>query len=58
MLLEWLGEHRGFSAGATVARAINEAVDETLADPAARTRDLGGPLGTKAFTQRVLARLG
>ncbi len=58
MLLEWLGEHRGFSAGATMARAINEAVDETLADPAARTRDLGGPLGTKAFTQKLLAQLG
>ena len=58
MLLEWLGEHRGLSAGATVARAINEAVDETLADPAARTRDLGGPLGTRAFTQKLLARLG
>jgi len=28
-----------------------------LADPAGRTADLGGPLGTEAFTGRVIAAL-
>jgi len=58
MLLEWLAEHRGLNAGEKAASSISDAVDATLADPAARTRDLGGDLGTKAFTQRLTDRLG
>ena len=50
MMLEWLGEE-----GA--ARRIHAAVERTMADPAARTRDLGGSLGCEAMTDRVLANL-
>jgi 3-isopropylmalate dehydrogenase len=57
MLLGWLGERRNdkglLDAGALIARAL----DEVIAVPAWRTRDLGGPLGTKAFGERVAARL-
>jgi 3-isopropylmalate dehydrogenase len=57
MLLGWLGERRNdkalLDAGALIARAL----DEVIAVPEWRTRDLGGPLGTKAFGERVAARL-
>lgn len=53
MLLEWLGERRGNEACARAARSISAAVDAALADPARRTADLGGPLGTRAFGDAV-----
>ena len=57
MLLSWL-EERGAGANfAAAGQAIVRAVDATIAVPAQRTRDLGGPLGTKAFTARVVAAL-
>jgi len=43
--------------GATAAHAIDAALEQTIADAASRTRDLGGPLGTKAFGERVAAAL-
>ncbi len=55
MLLEWLAERRGVEACGRAARAISDAVDATLADPAQRTADLGGPLGTRAFGEAVAA---
>jgi isocitrate/isopropylmalate dehydrogenase len=55
MLLEWLGERRHSKACADAARAIEEAVDSVLADPAKRTADLGGKLGTRAFGDAVAA---
>jgi len=57
MLLEWLGEKHGRPAYAKAAEAITAAVDATLADPATRTADLGGKLGTKAFAQAVAAKI-
>jgi len=39
------------------AAAIGTAIDDTLADPATRTADLGGPLGTRAFAEAVTKRL-
>jgi 3-isopropylmalate dehydrogenase len=53
MLLEWLAERRGLEACGRAARAIADAVDATLADPATRTPDLGGTLGTRAFGETV-----
>jgi isocitrate/isopropylmalate dehydrogenase len=54
MLLAWL-EERGASANfAAAARSITAAIDSTIAVTAHRTRDLGGPLGTKAFTAKVI----
>lgn len=57
MLLDWLAIRHNRPALADAARAIEAAVNATLDDPASRTGDLGGTLGTAAFTDRVAARL-
>lgn len=54
MLLEWLGEKRGKPALGQASAAIAAAVDDCLLEPATRTGDLGGQLGTRAFTRAVL----
>jgi 3-isopropylmalate dehydrogenase len=53
MMLGWLGERRGLPAYVAAAAAIDGAVDAVLADPASRTRDLGGSMNTDAFAARV-----
>lgn len=58
MLLDWHGQRQGGAAWAQAARAIEAAVDAALAAPQTRTRDLGGSLGTRAFTEEVVRRLG
>lgn len=58
MLLEWLGGRHGKSAFSQAAAAITAAVDDCLLDPATRTGDLGGKLGTRAFTRAVLEAFG
>lgn len=58
MLLGWLAETRALPAHAAAAGAIEAAVDATLANPATRTADLGGPLGTREFARAVIAALG
>ena len=55
MLLAWLGERRGDARLIGAAAAIEAALDRAIADPSSRTRDLGGPLGTRAFGERVAA---
>jgi 3-isopropylmalate dehydrogenase len=55
MLLAWLGERRGDERLAKAADLIERALDETIARKEWRTADLGGPLGTKAFGERVAA---
>ncbi len=57
MLLNWLGERRPTGAFAAAAQAIERAVDVALEDPRGRTQDLGGPLGCRAFGERVAALL-
>jgi isocitrate/isopropylmalate dehydrogenase len=57
MLLEWLGERKGFKNAGEAARAVAAAVDRTLSDPGKRTADLGGSLGTRAFGEAVAAAL-
>jgi 3-isopropylmalate dehydrogenase len=57
MLLEWIGEKKAAQACVAAGRAVHEAVDRVLADPAKRTADLGGALGTRAFGQAVAAAL-
>ena len=54
-------EHLGVTSDAPDARALiaaacsfRHAVDVVLADPATRTRDLGGTLGTQAFAEAVV----
>ena len=57
MLLEWLGtRHQRNDLGAA-AKALEVAVDACLADPATRTVDIGGTLGTRAFGAAVVGRL-
>jgi isocitrate/isopropylmalate dehydrogenase len=57
MLLEWMaGRHQAPNC-AQAAAAINTAIDRMLVDASTRTRDLGGPLGTKAFAEKLAAML-
>lgn len=58
MLLDWIGEHRKDARSAQAGQAISAAVDTVLANPATRTADLGGAIGTQAFGQAVVAALG
>jgi 3-isopropylmalate dehydrogenase len=53
MLLAWLGERREDANLTRAAQAIEAALDAAIADPAARTPDLGGTLGTDAFGDAV-----
>jgi 3-isopropylmalate dehydrogenase len=57
MLLGWLGERRGHAALVGAAAAIDAALESVISDPASRTADLGGPLGTKGFSERVAVQL-
>ncbi|HUS53957.1 MAG TPA: isocitrate/isopropylmalate dehydrogenase family protein [Thermohalobaculum sp.] len=60
MLLEWLGAHHARSDLTAAGRTMITALDALLANPATRTADLGGKLGTAAFgdvvVQAVLAQ--
>lgn len=53
MLLEWYGTTRDLPVALTAARCLSQAIDQAVADPATRTRDLGGPLGTHDFTAAI-----
>ena len=57
MLLEWIGARSGQGALAAAAKKIEAAVDAALRDPATRTADLGGRLGTREFAKAVAAKL-
>jgi isocitrate/isopropylmalate dehydrogenase len=58
MLLAWLGERRRSAALSSAAAAIDAALETAIATPEWRTPDLGGPLGTKAFGERVAGMVG
>ncbi|MTW19168.1 isocitrate/isopropylmalate dehydrogenase family protein [Rhodoplanes serenus] len=53
MMLSWLGEQRKLPVFEAAGAAMQEAVDIVLADPATRTRDLGGTLNTDEFGRAV-----
>jgi 3-isopropylmalate dehydrogenase len=57
MLLAWLGIRHEREAYVAAHHAIDAALDALIADPAHRTADLGGPLGTAAFADAVYAKL-
>ena len=57
MLLEWLANKHDKPELARASITINAAIDHALLTPATRTKDVGGSLGTKAFTQAVIERL-
>ena len=56
MLLNHLAQRDGDPAYAGVAQRIREAYDTTLRD-GARTRDVGGELGTREFADSIVERL-
>jgi 3-isopropylmalate dehydrogenase len=58
MLITWLGERRQDARLARASDAIEAALDKAISEPQWRTRDLGGPLGTAAFGERVAALIG
>jgi 3-isopropylmalate dehydrogenase len=57
MMLEWLSIRHDDEALARAQREVEEALDSVLADPMRRTPDLGGGLGTRAFTEAVCNRV-
>jgi len=57
MLLEWLAIKHRKDAFADAHRAIEKALDSLLEDPARRTPDLGGSLGTRAFTDALCRQI-
>jgi 3-isopropylmalate dehydrogenase len=57
MMLEWMGQRHKQNALIQAAQAIDTAVDNVLKNPATRTPDLGGKLGTQAFAQAVAGKL-
>jgi 3-isopropylmalate dehydrogenase len=57
MLLDWLADRRNLPDFRRGAEAINQAIDNLVKSPETRTRDLGGQLGTKAFTDKLCAEI-
>ncbi|MBX9739026.1 MAG: isocitrate/isopropylmalate dehydrogenase family protein [Beijerinckiaceae bacterium] len=58
MLLDWRGRRDGNAKLIAAAAALEQAVETALDNPATRTRDVGGSLGTAAFAEAVCANLG
>jgi isocitrate/isopropylmalate dehydrogenase len=57
MLLDWRGQRDSNQALLAGAARIHRAIDRVLDNPATRTRDIGGTLGTDAFADAVCASL-
>ena len=58
MMLEWMGLKHKQDSLKQAAIAIEAAIDSALNNPATRTGDLGGKLGTQAFAKVVAEKLG
>ena len=58
MLLDWHAARHDHGQLRAAASALTAAVETCLADPAQRTRDLGGTLGTAAFAEAVTDEIG
>lgn len=57
MLLEWLGTRHSQPAFSDAAGAIESAIDKALQSPGTRTGDVGGTLGTRAYTRLLIDTL-
>ncbi len=57
MLLDWLADRHGRDDLAAAAAILRGALDGMLAEPATRTADLGGGLGTAAFAGELVRRI-
>jgi len=56
MMLEWLEDKKGLKHGKTASERLRKAIEETL-KAGLKTRDLGGELGTREFTEEVIKRI-
>ncbi len=57
LLLGWLARRHARPELAAAERSLEQAVDALVREPKTRTRDLGGSLGTKAFTKALCEQL-
>jgi 3-isopropylmalate dehydrogenase len=58
MLLDWLGRKHADPKFIAAAKAVEQSLDALLNDAGKRTPDLGGMLGTKAFTKALSEGIG
>jgi len=58
MMLGWLSEQRKIAKLEAAGADLERAVDAALADPHARTPDIGGASTTDAFAAKVAAAIG
>jgi len=58
MMLDWLAQRTLSDALRGMAADIRAAVNQTIAQPSSRTRDIGGTAGTRACANAVIANLG
>jgi 3-isopropylmalate dehydrogenase len=58
MLLAWIGGRHGDARLEIAARLMDQALSDVIRVPAQRTRDLGGDVGTRAFTDHVVRAVG
>ena len=58
MLLTWMGNTYGEAKLTHAADILDQALEKTLSNPAARTKDLGGTASTTDFTKAVMTNLG
>jgi isocitrate/isopropylmalate dehydrogenase len=57
MMLDWIAAREQDNKLKEAGHLLNVALDAQLADPSTCTRDLGGPIGCKAFGQALVKRL-
>jgi len=54
MMVRWIGDRQGITTWQRAGDAMMSAVDQVLENPETRTRDIGGAIGCKAFTDAVV----
>ena len=57
MVLDWIGRRTGENVLVEAAAAPEAVVDSLLANVDTRTRDMDGPLGTRAFGDALAKRI-
>jgi 3-isopropylmalate dehydrogenase len=57
MLLDWRGRRDGNDRLIAAGALIADCVEAAITDPSTRTRDIGGTLGTRQFTDAVTAAI-
>jgi 3-isopropylmalate dehydrogenase len=57
MLLNWLAERHDLADLSNAATSLEQAINLCLSKQHTRTRDLGGSLGTDAFTDAIIERI-